>query len=76
MRLSRLVACLKEKEIYYKGEEPVIGTADISSITDFAAGYIFAALSSRIQRSFLSNGRTVFKNSFISAKSCLVSLRS
>ncbi len=27
--------------IYYRGEEPVIGTADISSITDFAAGYIF-----------------------------------
>ena len=27
--------------IYYKGETPVVGTADISSITDFAAGYIF-----------------------------------
>ncbi|MBQ8208642.1 MAG: leucine-rich repeat protein, partial [Clostridia bacterium] len=43
--------------IYYKDEEPVVGTADISSITNFAAGYIFDG-TSKIEKYILSDNLT------------------
>ncbi len=39
--------------IYYKGEEPIIGTADISSVVDFYTGYTFDGLS-KIEKYILS----------------------